>query len=115
MTRSQHRPLAGTAQPTPHATPPGPGPVAVTVTATDIEHARGLMREVCSLASTAIGMSGDSIAARDDDDGVDALQTRIRILHLFIDRIGWVADVGLRKLGDSGSFARAEDWMLPGV
>jgi len=39
----------------------------------------------------------------------------VQVLNLFIDRIGWVADVGLRKLGDSGCFARAEDWMLPGV
>ena len=84
------------------------------LTPKDIEQARGLMREVCSLASTAMGMSGDRVSVRDEDD-VDALQTRIRILGLFIDRIGWVADVSLRKLGDSGSFARAEDWMLPGV
>jgi len=87
-------------------------PEATVITPHDIEQARGLMREVCSLASTAMGMSGDRVEMLEEED-VDNLQTRIRVLHLFIDRIGWVADVSLRKLGDSGSFARAEDWMLP--
>lgn len=83
-------------------------------TSADVEHACRLMREVCSLAGTAMGMSGDRVAVRDEDD-IDALQNRIQIQNLFIDRIGWVADVALRMLGDSGSFARAEDWMLRGV
>jgi len=90
------------------------GIAALPLSEETIEQARGLMREVCSLASTAMGLSGDRVSVRDEDE-VDALQTRIQVLNLFIDRIGWVADVGLRKLGDSGSFARAEDWMLPGV
>ena len=102
MTRSQLPPVS----------PDGLVPHALS--AIDIEQACGLLREVCSLASTAMGLSGDRVALRDEDD-IDALQTRLQTLHLFIDRIGWVADVTLRKLGDSGSFARAEDWMLPGV
>ena len=89
------------------AAPPQP-------TDADIEQARGLLREVCTLASTAMALSGDRVDIRDEDD-TDSLQTRVQVLNLFIDRIGWVADVGLRKLGDSGCFARAEDWMLPGV
>ena len=87
---------------------------ASVITPRDIEQACHLMREVCALASTAMELSGDRVEIREDEE-VDHLQTRIRILNLFIDRIGWVADVSLRKLGDSGSFARAEDWMLPGV
>ena len=34
------------------------------------------------------------------------------MLQRLLDRIGWVADVGLRELGAAGSFARAEDWLL---
>lgn len=60
------------------------------------------------------GSTADRIAVRNEDD-IEALQNRIYIQTLFLDRIGWVADVALRKLGDSGSFARAEDWMLPGI
>lgn len=90
MTGSQLPPVA-TDGPAPHA-----------LSAIDIEQACGL------------GLVGDRVAIRDEDD-VDVLQTRAQTLHLFIDRIGWVADVSLRKLGDSGSFARAEDWMLPGA
>lgn len=36
-------------------------------------------------------------------------------MQYLVDRMGWVADVALRKLGDSGSLARPEDWMLPEV
>ena len=97
-----------------NVTPAEAAEAATVLTAHDLEQARGLMREVCSLASTAMGLCGDPVEMREDED-VDHLQSRIRILNLFIDRIGWVADVSLRKLGDSGCFARAEDWMLPGV
>lgn len=76
--------------------------------AANIEQARSLLWEVCSLASTAIGLVGDRIAIRDNDD-IDALRTRMQRLHLFLDRIRWVADVGLRKLGANASFACAED------
>ena len=80
----------------------------------DTTQARELMREVCILASMAIRVSRDRPGVTDelDDDDRD---DRIQLLRRTLDRIGWVSDVALRKLGGPGVFARAEDWMLPGV
>lgn len=69
----------------------------------------GLLRHVCSLAIA--GMSLSSAASGLDDDGPD-LQGHIRMLQSTIDRMGWIADLGLKKLGDVGCFDSAEDWML---
>lgn len=42
-------------------------------------------------------------------------EDRIQLLRQTLARIGWTTDVALRKLGDGGVFASAEDWMLPGA
>ena len=79
----------------------------------DPDHACELMREVCSLANTAIRVSRlrpNLIDDEDDDDRED----RIQLLRQTLSRIGWVADVAQRSLGGSGAFSSAEDWMLPG-
>lgn len=73
-----------------------------------------LMREVCVLASTAIRLSRDRFGLVDDVDD-DDLQDRLQLMRQALGRIGWVADVAMRKLGDTGAFATAEDWMLPGA
>lgn len=81
---------------------------------TPTDDLRTLLHEVCVLASTGIRMSRERpnlIHDVDDDDMVD----RVQMLRRTLDRIGWVSDVALRKLGGHGVFARAEDWMLPGV
>jgi len=81
---------------------------------TEIDDVRTLLHEVCVLANTGIRMARDRpnmIHDVDDDDMVD----RIQMLRQTLDRIGWVSDVALRRLGGPGVFARAEDWMLPGV
>jgi hypothetical protein len=81
-----------------------------TTTPVHIEEAKSVLRNLCSLASAAMGIS------REQADGclsLDALEHRLQLMHYLVDRMGWVADVALRKLGDSGSLARPEDWMLP--
>jgi len=105
-------------KPTRHSTAPQPELHPPQAPATpeppNTEQARELLREVCILASTAIRVSRDRpglIHDVDDDDRDD----RIQLLRRTLDRIGWVADVAERKLGGTGAFARAEDWMLPGV
>ncbi|QHI98748.1 hypothetical protein GT347_12565 [Xylophilus rhododendri] len=80
----------------------------------DVDQARELFRELGSLAGTAMRMTRDGILSTDVDD-LDGLRTRMEVLRLVVDRIGWISDVGLRKLGESGAFASAEDWMLPGA
>ena len=83
-------------------------------TATD--DVRTLLHEVCVLASTGIRLSRDRPnLSQDVDDEEDDMVDRLQMLRRTLDRIGWVSDVALRKLGGPGVFARAEDWMLPGV
>ena len=79
------------------------------------EDVRGLLCEVCMLASIAIRVSRPRVALDFVDEEDDDRDDRIQMLRQTLDRIGWVADVAQRKLGGTGSFARAEDWMLPGV
>ena len=81
----------------------------------DTTQARELLREVCMLASMAIRVSRDRPGLTDDREEDDDRDDRIQLLRRTLDRIGWVADVAERKLGGTGAFARAEDWMLPGV
>ena len=82
----------------------------------DTTQARELMREVCMLANMAIRVSRDRPSLTDEQgDEDDDRDDRIQLLRRTLDRIGWVADVAERKLGGTGVFARAEDWMLPGV
>ena len=78
------------------------------------EDAVALMREVCVLASTAIRLSRDRFGLVEDVDD-DDLHDRLQLMRQALGRIGWVADVAMRKLGNDGVFATAEDWMLPGV
>ncbi|QHI99261.1 hypothetical protein GT347_15525 [Xylophilus rhododendri] len=86
--------------------------LASDITPEALEQARHVLRQLCSLANVAVGLSRE--AASVDEDG-EALPHHAQLLQLLVERIGWMADVGLRKLGDSGCFARAEDWMLPEV
>lgn len=95
-----------------HAHPALNIPTLPGLTAANVAHARGLLREVGSLASLALDMSRKPLPA---DQEVEDLQSRVSVLQHLLDRIGWVADVGLRELGEPGSFARAEDWLLAGV
>ncbi|MCZ2498535.1 hypothetical protein GN316_17375 [Xylophilus sp. Kf1] len=82
------------------------------LTAANIEHTRALLREVGALAALALDTARKPLPA---DQEAEDLQCRVSVLQRLLDRIGWVADVGLRELGDSGSFARAEDWLLADV
>lgn len=80
----------------------------------DMAKARDLMREVWLLASTSIRVSrprAHAIDTEEDDDRDDHIQ----LLRHTLARIGWVADVAERRLGGTGAFASAEDWMLPGA
>jgi len=75
-----------------------------------------LLREICVIASTSLGVSRDRPAIQQSDaDDEEDLHDRLQALRQALGRIGWVADVALRRLGDPGCFADAEDWMLPGV
>ena len=78
----------------------------------DLEDARSALRHVGELASAALGISRDREQTCESSDD---LNQRLQLMQYLVDRMGWVADVGLRKLGDDGSLARAEDWMLPTV
>jgi len=78
----------------------------------DIEDTRSALRHLCELASAAVGLTRDR---EQTCESLDDLNQRLQVMQYLVDRMGWVADVGLRKLGDSGSMARAEDWMLPAV
>ena len=71
-------------------------------------------REVCALASTAMRVSRERPGLIHDVDEEDH-EDRIQLLRQTLARIGWTTDVALRKLGDGGVFASAEDWMLPGA
>jgi len=82
------------------------------LTAANVAHACGLLREVGSLAALALDLSRQPLPA---DQETEDLQSRVNVLQRLLDRIGWVADVGLRELGAAGSFARAEDWLLADV
>ncbi len=75
-------------------------------------HIEEVLREVNRLAATAIQLSRLPCRPEEEEDD---LQSRISMLQAFIDRMGWVADVGLRQLGERGAFDRAEDWMLPAL
>ena len=78
----------------------------------DLDDARSALRHVGELASAALGISRDREQVCETSDD---LNQRLQLMQYLVDRMGWVADVGLRKLGDGGSLARAEDWMLPTV
>jgi len=78
----------------------------------DIDDAVKVLRNLCALASTAIGVSRDR---SERCQSIDDLEQRIQLLKYLIDRMGWVADVALRKLGHAGLLARPEDWMMPDV
>lgn len=80
------------------------------ITGADIEGAKSVLRNLCALASAAIGVSRDRLTGC---QSIDELEKRIQIMEYLADRTGWVADVALRKLGDRGMLAGAEDWMLP--
>ncbi|MCZ2497720.1 hypothetical protein GN316_13225 [Xylophilus sp. Kf1] len=87
-------------------------PRAPGASATD--DAIALMREVCVLANTAMRLSRDRLGLI-DDEYEDDLADRLQLMRQAVGRMGWVADVALRKLGDPGAFATAEDWMLTGA
>lgn len=72
------------------------------------------LREVCALASTAMRVSRDRPGLVHDVDE-DDYEDRVQLLRQTLARIGWTTDVALRKLGEGGVFASAEDWMLPGA
>lgn len=78
----------------------------------DLQDLREVLRHVGELAGAALGLSRDrvEVCASSDD-----LHQRLHAMQFLVDRIGWASDLGLRKLGDSGAMARAEDWMLPAV
>lgn len=85
------------------------------VTAAAIEQACTLLQELGSIASAAMAVSRFSTADLDGGEALDNLHGRMHALQLMVDRMGWVADVGLRTLGGQPMMARAEDWMLPGI
>lgn len=85
------------------------------VTAAAIEQTCSLLQELGSIASAAMSVSRLSTAGLDDVQELDDLHSRMHALQLMVDRMGWVADVGLRTLGGEPMMARAEDWMLPGI
>ncbi|QHI97547.1 hypothetical protein GT347_05810 [Xylophilus rhododendri] len=72
-------------------------------TEADIEHALAALREVGTLARAATGISRDAALA---GEGFDALRTRVSVLQLLVDRVGSVAEMGLRRLGDKPVFSR---------
>ena len=82
------------------------------VSPSDMEDARRVLKNLCGLASAAIGLTRDR---EEQCASIEDLEQRLQLLQFLVDRMGWVADVALRKLGDSGSLARPEDWMLPEV
>jgi len=83
-----------------------------TVTTADLQQVRDRLRQVCSLAIADINVSPRQEPTSDDDGD---LHSYIRMLQSTIERMGWSVDVSLKRLGDPGCFARAEDWMLPGA
>ena len=73
-----------------------------------------VLREISALASTAMRVSRERPGSIHDVDEEDH-EDRIQLLRQTLARIGWTTDVALRKLGETGVFATAEDWMLPGA
>ena len=101
-------------------TPPVPMPPQApagtrAVTAAAIEQTCTLLQELGSIASAAMAVSRFATAELDDAAELDELHSRMHAIQLMVDRMGWVADVGLRTLGGQPMMARAEDWMLPGI
>lgn len=82
------------------------------VSPVDIEDARNVLKNLIGLASAAIGLTRDR---PEECASIENLEQRLQLMQYLVDRMGWVADVALRKLGDNGSLARPEDWMLPEV
>jgi len=76
----------------------------------DLQDLREVLRHVGELASAALGLTRDRVEICGTSDDV---HQRLHALQFLVDRMGWASDLGLRKLGDSGAMARAEDWMLP--
>ncbi|QHI97741.1 hypothetical protein GT347_06900 [Xylophilus rhododendri] len=78
---------------------------------TDTVQTRALLREVSTLATNAIVLSRPRTATADNQEEDDR-EDRILLMRHALERVGWVADVALRQLGEQGMFERAEDWML---
>ena len=78
----------------------------------EITQLKALLRHVCSLAIAAVSVSNGH--AGEEVEEAD-LHNHIRLLQSTMDRMGWIADVTLKRLGDHGCFDSAEDWMLPGL
>lgn len=96
-----------------HAHPASPAhPFPDGVSPADITDARNILHNLGTLAHVAMGVSRDP---REGCQSLDELEHRIQLLRHLVDRMGWVADVALRRLGDRGMLARPEDWMLPEV
>ncbi|QHJ01043.1 hypothetical protein GT347_25485 [Xylophilus rhododendri] len=104
----QDDPAADSANPQTHDIPAStPPPIA----AHAASQARALLHEISGLANSAIRLSAPRASSADDPEDDDR-DERIQMLRQSLERVGWVADVALRQLGDTGAFERAEDWML---
>ena len=78
----------------------------------EINQLKALLRHVCSLAIATVSVSNGHAGAEVEEAD---LHNHIRLLQATVDRMGWIADVSLKRLGDTGCFETAEDWMLPGL
>ncbi|QHJ00399.1 hypothetical protein GT347_21910 [Xylophilus rhododendri] len=73
------------------------------------DQVQALLREINVLASNAIQLALQGTGEEEDKD------QRILLLRQAMERVGWIADVALRRLGEPGAFESAEDWMLAHV
>ncbi|QHI97588.1 hypothetical protein GT347_06050 [Xylophilus rhododendri] len=92
--RKTSKPLSTTLVPTDR---PGDAPPRPASSQAILEQARDTLREVGTLARAATGIACDPILA---GENFGDLRTRVRVLQLLVDRVGSVAESGLRRLDD---------------
>ena len=77
----------------------------------DIERARSLLWEICSLAHLAINVARPQENIEEDTED---LHDRIGLMRVLLEKMGWVGDLALERLGAIHGPMRPEDWMLAG-
>jgi hypothetical protein len=92
------------------ASPISDGPKNVSLAPDAVVHTSAVLRELCQVASTALEFA--RMSCDTDAEEPENLQGRLHVLGLLIGRMGWMADVGLARLGCLPTMHTAEDWML---
>ena len=87
--------------------PNTPAPRFLSLKDSDIEHARQLLREVCSLTDLALGMAGDAGTVGED---AAQLRRRLKVMAALLGQAGWVGYLGLRRLESDEELVDSARW-----